>query len=76
MAPPLTILTLSIISRLSIFTTGDINASGLKVLSEEYSYPISTILTSFILPIDFDDATILAFIPLTLVTDLNLGSFL
>ena len=63
-------------SRLSIFTTGDINASGLRVLSEEYSYPISTILTSFILPIEFETAIMLAFFPLELVTDLNLGSFL
>ena len=64
------------ISRLSILTTGDTNASGLKVLSEEYSYPISTILTSFILPIEFETAIMLAFFPLELVTDLNLGSFL
>ena len=64
------------VSKLSMFATGAMNASGLKVLSAEYSYPISTILTSFILPIDVDTATILAFLPLTLVIVLNLGSFL
>tara|TARA_A100001515_G_C4487565_1_gene182170 strand:- start:184 stop:399 length:216 start_codon:yes stop_codon:yes gene_type:complete len=66
----------SITSRLSIFKTGGINASGLNVLSEEYSYPISTILTSLILPIEVDTATILAFVPFSLITDLNFGSFL
>ena len=35
--PPLITSTDSIISRLSIFTVGEINASGLKVLSEAYS---------------------------------------
>ena len=70
------ILTFSIISRLSIFTTGDMNASGLSVLSDEYSYPISTILTSLILPMDVDTATIFAFLPFALVIVLNLGSFL
>ena len=35
--PPDIILTVSIISKLSMLTTGDMNASGLKVLSEEYS---------------------------------------
>ena len=74
--PPSIISTSSITSRLSIFTTGDINASGLKVLSDAYSNPISTILTSLILPIDVDIATIFAFCPFTLVTDLNLGNFL
>ena len=69
-------LTESIISRLSIFTTGDMNASGLKVLSEEYSYPISTILIFLILPIFLDDAIILASVPFVLVTDLNCGNFL
>ena len=63
-------------SRLSIFTTGDINACGPNVLSEEYSYPISTILTFLILPIVFDDAIILASVPLTLLTFLNWGNFL
>ena len=59
-----------------MLTTGEINASGFKVLSDEYSYPISTILTFFILPIEVDIATIFAFFPFALVTDLNLGSFL
>ena len=31
------IVTASIISRLSTLTTGDMNASGLRVLSDEYS---------------------------------------
>ena len=35
MAPPLTILTDAITSRLSILTTGEMNASGTKVLSED-----------------------------------------
>ena len=52
------------------------NASGLRVLSDEYSYPISSILTSCILPIDVDTATIFALLPFVLVTDLNFGSFL
>ena len=52
------------------------NASGLSVLSDEYSYPISTILTSLILPMDVDTATIFAFLPFALVIVLNLGSFL
>ena len=63
-------------SRLSIFTTGDINAWGPNVLSEEYSYPISTILTFLILPIVLDDAIMLASVPLTLLTFLNWGNFL
>ena len=37
--PPSTISTLSTTSRLSIFTIEGINASGLSVLSAEYSYP-------------------------------------
>ena len=72
----MTIVVELITSRLSIFTTGDINASGLRVLSDEYSYPISSILTSCILPIDVDTATIFALLPFVLVTDLNFGSFL
>ena len=47
------------------------NASGLIVLSEEYSYPISTILIFLILPIFLDDAIILASVPFVLLTDLN-----
>ena len=43
------------------------NASGLRVLSDAYSNPISTILTSFILPIDVDIATMFAFCPFTLI---------
>ena len=42
-------------------------------MSEEYSYPISTILVSLILPIEVETATIFAFYPLVLVTELNLG---
>ena len=64
-----------ITSRLSIFTTGDINAWGPKVVSDEYSYPISTILTFLILPIVFDEAFIFASVPLTLFTFLNCGNF-
>ena len=37
-----------------IVTSGDIDADGCKVLSEEYSNPSLMILTSFALPIDFD----------------------
>ena len=51
-------------------------ASGFNVLSEEYSYPISTILTWLILPIEVDIPIIFAFLPLALVTDLNVGNFL
>ena len=51
-------------------------ASGLKVLSEEYSYPISIILTSLILTIEVDIPIIFAFLPLALVIDLNVGYFL
>ena len=61
---------------MSIFTTGDMNAWGPNVLSEEYSYPISTILTFLILPIVFDEAIMLASVPLTLLTLLNWGNFL
>ena len=63
-------------SRLSILTTGEINASGPNVLSEEYSYPTSTILTFLILPIVLDDAIIFASVPLTLLIFLNCGNFL
>ena len=35
--PPLTTSTFSITSKLFILTTGDTNASGLSVLSDEYS---------------------------------------
>ena len=59
-----------------MFTIGGINASGLKVLSEEYSYPISTILTFCILPTLSDKAFIFAPIPLTLEIVLNCGNFL
>ena len=59
-----------------MLTTGDINASGLIVLSEEYSYPISTILTFLILPIFLDEAMIFASVPFVLLTDLNCGNFL
>ena len=66
----------SIISRLSMLTTGEMNACGLRVLSDEYSYPKSTILIFLILPIDLDDAIILASVPFSLFTDLNCGNFL
>ena len=59
-----------------MFTTGEINASGLRVLSDEYSYPISTILIFLILPISLEDAIIFASVPLSLLTDLNCGNFL
>ena len=74
--PPLTTLTDSITSRLSIFTVGEINASGLKVLSEAYSYPISTIRISLTVPIVVEIATRFAFLPLSLVTDVNPGNTL
>ena len=66
----------SIMSRLSILTTGEMNAWGLRVLSDEYSYPKSTILIFLILPIDLDDAIMLASVPFVLLTDLNWGNFL
>ena len=69
-------LTDAITSRLSILTTGDINASGPNVLSDEYSYPISTILTFLILPIVLDAAIMFASVPLSLLTFLNCGNFL
>ena len=47
---------------------GDIRASGLSVLSEWYSKPGSRILTSLILLILSDKASIFALIPLTDVT--------
>ena len=65
-----------ITSKLSILITGDTNASGLSVLSDEYSYPISTILTFFMRPIELEVAIILAFVPLSLAIDLNFGSTL
>jgi len=55
---------------------GDTNASGDKVLSEEYSYPISIILTLPILPIEVDNATILALTPFSLIIFSNLGTSL
>ena len=59
-----------------MFTTPGTNASGLKVLSEAYSYPISTILTFCILPTLSDKALILAPAPFALTTVLNFGNFL
>ena len=50
------------------------NACGLKVLSEEYSYPMSTILIFLILPIVLDEAIIFASFPPSLLTDLNCGN--
>ena len=69
-------LTEAIISRLSILTTGDMKASGLKVLSDEYSYPKSTTLTFLILPIVLEDAIIFASLPLSVLKFLNCGNFL
>ena len=63
-------------SKLSISTIGAVNPSGCKVLSDEYSYPILLILNFLILPIDLESGTILAFIPSTDDTDLNVGNFL
>ena len=74
--PPETILISLIVSTLSILIIGDTNASGDKVLSEEYSYPISIILTLPILPIEVDNATILALTPFSLITFSNLGTSL
>ena len=59
-----------------MLTTEGINASGLKVLSEEYSYPISTILTFLILPISLEYAFKFASVPFVLLTFKNSGSFL
>jgi len=65
-----------ITSKLSIATIGGTNASGLKVLSAEYSYPISIILTLFIFPTSLDVTLILAPVPFVLDTELNNGNFL
>ena len=75
-APPSTTSTLLITSKLLILSTGETNASGLNVLSDEYSYPKSIILTFLILPIDFDVAIIFASEPSVLLTVLNSGNFL
>ena len=64
------------VSKLSMFATGAMNASGLKVLSAEYSYPTSTILTFLIFPIVSDELFILAPVPLILDMLLNCGNFL
>ena len=76
MLPPLTTRTEFISSRLSKLNTGDMKAWGLSVLSEEYSYPISTILTFLILPIDDENGVIFALLPPSLLTETNFGSFL
>ena len=70
------ISTPEITSKLSILNLGGTNASGLRVLSDEYSYPISTILTLLIFPMSFDVIFILAPVPFVLDTVLNNGSFL
>ena len=59
-----------------MLTIGGTNASGLKVLSAEYSYPISTILTLLIFPISSDVIFILAPVPFVLDIVLNNGNFL
>ena len=74
--PPKTISISPIISRLSKFTTGEMNASGFKVLSEGYSYPMSLNLIFLILPIDVDIATKFVSDPSMLLTSSNFGSFL
>ena len=74
--PPSVTFIAVILSKSSILTTGETNASGLNVLSDEYSYPKSTILTSLILPMEVDNATTLAFFPLTLTIEENFGSCL
>ena len=55
---------------------GEINASGVKVLSDGYSYPISLILTFLILPIDVEMDTTFAFCPFSVITPSNFGSLL
>ena len=54
---------LVIVSELIKDATGDTNASGLKVLSDEYSNPGSIILTLSILLIFLDCGKILALSP-------------
>ena len=65
-----------ITSTSSILTVGETNASGLRVLSDGYSNPTSTILTLSILPIEVESATMLALFPFTLTTSSNLGTCL
>ena len=74
--PPKTISISLIVSRLSRFIMGEINASGVKVLSDGYSYPISLILTFLILPIDVEMDTTFAFCPFSVITPSNFGSLL
>jgi len=56
--------------------TGGTNASGVNVGSEEYSYPVSRILTSSILLIFLDWGKILAFVPCVDAILTNDGNFL
>ena len=65
-----------IVSRLSILSFVGSAASGLKVLSEGYAYPILSILNLLSLPIDFETATKLAFTPFSEETSINSGSIL
>ena len=48
-------------------------ASGLRVLSEEYSKPCSNILTLLIFPISLLTGSTLAFFPLSVVMDESPG---
>ena len=56
--------------------TGDTNASGFKVLSDEYSNPGFNILTSLILLIVFESGSKLALIPCVDAILTNEGNFL
>jgi hypothetical protein len=52
--PPSVTVIIPIVFEFLIVISGDIDAVGCKVLSEEYSNPSLIILTSFALPIDVD----------------------
>ena len=65
-----------ILSELIKETTGETNASGRKVLSDEYSNPGSMIRTSSILLIFLEVGNILAFNPCVDAMLTNVGSFL
>ena len=67
---------LVIVSELIKDATGDTNASGLKVLSDEYSNPGSIILTLSILLIFLDCGKILALSPWVEAILTKVGSFL
>jgi len=74
--PPSITEIVSIVFESLIVITGDMNAVGCKVLSEEYSNPSLIILTSFALPIVDDFAIIYASLPSKEFNDTNTGSFL